>query len=171
MLDHGAGTGEATQVAGLGEDCGGPDRGETRDGAGRLGELQVVEHRDHASFGVGQLGPGGVPVLDEPIDAFEGAQAVLDHAGGVGQSGVKVAQYPQAGADPPAAGEFLADRVLEARWPQPAGARHVRSLILVPSPTPSEHAGVEENVSRDRPTPCVSGGRGGAAVGGPGPIG
>ena len=50
---------------------------------------QVVEDGDHAGLGVGQLGPGGVPVLDEPADAFEGAGAVRDHPGGVGQGGIE----------------------------------------------------------------------------------
>jgi len=44
---------------------------------------------DHPGFGVGKLGPGGVPVLYEPTDAFEGAEAVVDHADGVGQGGIE----------------------------------------------------------------------------------
>ena len=55
-------------------------------------------------------------------------EAVRDHAGGIGQCGIEVAQDPQAGADLPAAGELLADRVLEPGRPQPAGAGEVAAV-------------------------------------------
>ena len=44
VLDHGPGAGEAAQVAGLGEDRGGADRGDALDGAGQLGQFEVVEN-------------------------------------------------------------------------------------------------------------------------------
>ena len=102
VLDHRAGAGEATQVAGLGEDRSSYQTGERPliEQASWV-DYQVVEDGDHARFGVGQLGPGGVPVLNDPTDALKRTEPVRDHSGGVGHRGVEVAQDPQAGTDPP----------------------------------------------------------------------
>ena len=130
MFDHGPSRGEPVQVAGLGQDRRGPDRGQPVDGASQLGQPELIQDGDHACLGVGQLGPGVVPVLDDPGDPFERGRPVRQHPGRVGQGGEHLPHDPQAGTLPAAAGDLFSDGSFEPGRPEASGAVQVAAVTV-----------------------------------------
>jgi hypothetical protein len=130
VFDQRAGGGEPARVATLGQDCGRAERGHSRDGGDQLGQLQFVDHAQHAGLGVGESAVGVGPVLEQQRDAFQSAGAVRVNTSRVGQCGEDAAGDAQAGFLPALPGDVLADRGLEPGPPQPPGAGQVATIAL-----------------------------------------
>ncbi len=81
MLDQGRGGGEPGGVAGLGEDCGRPDRGEPGNAGRELGQAELVEDLNHAGLDDGGLGAGVGQVSQREPGPLQGAGALVGHAG------------------------------------------------------------------------------------------
>jgi hypothetical protein len=58
VFDHGPRAGEPSQVPGLGEDCGGPDRWQPVDAGHQHRQAELVERCGNPGLDVGQLGSG-----------------------------------------------------------------------------------------------------------------
>jgi hypothetical protein len=84
VFDHGAGAGEAGQVAGLGQDSGAAKSRQADDRGDQLGQLQLVEHSDHAGLGLCQALPGVPEIIQEQLHPLQRAGTVSGHSPGVG---------------------------------------------------------------------------------------
>jgi hypothetical protein len=87
VLDHRPRATEPGQVAGLGEDGRGPDRGQPVDRGHQVGQLELVEHCDHAGLDLGEPAAGVPPVGQRKLGAFERARSLGGDPDRIGQSG------------------------------------------------------------------------------------
>ena len=84
VFDHSTGGGEPGRVAGLSQDARTTKSGQANDRADQLGQLQLVENRDHAGFGLAQAMLGVAEAIQQQSRALQCAGAVSGHPSGVG---------------------------------------------------------------------------------------
>ena len=118
MLDQGTGGGKSARVAGLGQDRRRAHRRQSGDRGDQISELKLIEHLGHPRFGVGELGGGGLPVLQQERDPLQRTAAVCDHTCGVGQRGEQVANDAQRSPLSATAGDLTPCGLLEPDSPR-----------------------------------------------------
>jgi hypothetical protein len=120
--------GEPPGVTGLGQDRGGTHRRQPGDRGDQCGQPELIQDPGHPQFGLGEPGPGEMPVLQQQLHPLQCARPVRDHPGWVAERGEQATYDPQARLLPAAADDLTPDHLPGPGRSEPPGPGQV-SLV------------------------------------------